>query len=179
MKMIIGSRINRLLFFISNFGIVMKDKITVIAEDTVSALGYILVEAKRIPGRAGMVLRVVIHKKNADVSMKDCASVSNVLLRRLEVEIRGFSEKYALVVESPGADRKIGSMRELSLFQDREMLFSLKDPAKLGLLDGRISGKPSEISGSSFKVLYEGRVLELDWNDITGVKLYFNIKDYL
>ncbi len=153
----------------------MKDKILTLAEDTVSALGFIFVEAKL----SGPTLKVVIHRKNADVSMDDCAKLSNVLLRRLEVEIPQFSEKYALIVESPGADRKISTLRELGIFQDREMLFTLKNPGQSGFKDGVLLGRVTEISGTSLKILSDSGTIALEWDDISGVKLYFNIKNYL
>jgi ribosome maturation factor RimP len=150
-----------------------------LVEETVSTLGFKLVEVRIIPGKSGRILKVVIHKDNGDVSMKDCASVSNVLLRRLELDLKSFSESYDLIVESPGADRKISSLKELEIFLGREMMFTLKNPASHGLMERQFSGKVEEISGTSIRIGHGEGEIQLDWNDIAGVKLYFNIKDYL
>lgn len=157
----------------------MKDKILALTEDTVSTLGYVLVETKLNPSKSGMALKAVIHRKGGNVSMDDCARLSNVLLRRLEVEIPDFSEKYSLVVESPGADRKLPTLREVEIFQEREMLFTLKDPAKFGRKDNVVLCRVDEISGSRLKISSDGAVFDLEWDDIAGVRLYFNIKNYL
>lgn len=157
----------------------MKEKILNLTDGTVSAFGFILVEARLVPAKTGMTLKVVIHRKNANVSMDDCAKLSNVLLRRLEVEIQHFSENYNLVVESPGADRKISSLREAGIFQDREMLFTLKDPGKFGLKENMLLGRITDISGTCLKITAGSGDFTLDWDDISGARLYFNIKNYL
>ncbi len=157
----------------------MKDKILALARDTVETLGFIFVEAKILIGKSSKTLRVVIHKTGADVSMQDCSSASNVMQRRIEIEVPGFSENYGLVVESPGADRKLSSLQEVEIFKDREMRFVLKEPAKHGMKDGLAVGRVQNITGNTLRVLTDGKELEFNWEEIAGVKLYFDMKNYL
>jgi ribosome maturation factor RimP len=157
----------------------MKDKILELTEDTITTFGFILVDVKILPSKNGMTLKAVIYRKGEGVSMDDCARVSNVLLRRLDVEVAHFSENYDLIVESPGADRRITSVRELGIFQDREMIFTLKNPSFFGLKENVIHGRVTRLSGETIEFSSERGTYNMEWNDLAGAKLYFNIKNYL
>jgi len=157
----------------------MNDKIIEVVKETLDTLGFFMVEAKVLTGRNNRMVRVVIYKEGADVSMRDCSMVSNVLLRRLEMEVNNFSENYDLVVESPGVDRQIHSMDELHIFKDREIKFIVKDYKNKKLDKPELVGRIKDFFGEQFQVESKNRLTMLEWKDISSARLYFDIKNYL
>jgi ribosome maturation factor RimP len=157
----------------------MKEKFLQIARETCKTLGFLCLEARLLKGKGSAILRLVIAKPEGNIKMEDCTSVSNVVLRRLELDFPNFSEKYDLVVESPGADRKLSSLEEVLLFQGKEVRFVLKNEKVYGLAENVLIGKPAGAEGQILKVSSGNKIFEIDWKDVSGAKLYFDIKKYL
>ena len=157
----------------------MKEKILAVVRETIETLGYLPVDMKMSSGGKMKKLLVVIYKQNSSISMDDCSRVSNVILRRLEVEIPSFSESYDLTVESPGVDRKLTSIQEVEIFLDRKMRFVLRKIGDYPLQSIELVSKPVRIEGNKIIVDIEGKMIAIDWNDIASLKLYFDIKEYL
>lgn len=156
-----------------------KDRIIELAKDTVQTLGFACVEAKITQAKNGRTLKVIIYKPEGDVSMDDCSTVSNVLVRRLELEQADFSESFDLLVESPGVDRKLESIDELGIFKGKDIRFVLRNAANYGLKDNVIVGKAETFANGMVKVLTGDRTIEVSWSDVSQAKLYFDIKKYL
>lgn len=156
-----------------------KDRIIELTKDTVKTLGYSCVETKITQGKSGKTLKVIIYKTEGDVSMEDCSTVSNVLLRRLELEQADFSESFDLLVESPGVDRKMESIEELKIFQEKEVRFVIRNAANYGLKDNVIIGKSEILENEMIRIRSGEKTHEIPWKDISQAKLYFDIKKYL
>lgn len=156
-----------------------KDRILELTKDTVQTLGYACVESRITQGKSGKTLKVIIYKTEGDVSMEDCSKVSNVLLRRLELEQADFSESFDLLVESPGVDRKMESLGELGIFKDKEVRFVIRNAGNYGLKDNVIIGKGEVTGNETVRIRSGEKTYEIPWKDISQAKLYFDIKKYL
>lgn len=159
----------------------MRDLILEITKDTVTTMGFTPVEIRIGSGKGLKKLTVVIYRPGSDISMDDCSKLSNVLIRRLELESEGFSENYDLIVESPGVERKLSNLEELMIFQDRTIRFILKNPKDYNLSDNVLIGKVIENDTKNGRLSVEtdkGNVSFL-WKDVSSAKLYFDIKKYL
>lgn len=156
----------------------IEDKINEIVKDTVDTLGFVLVECLYYGKRNKKKLRVVLYHKDRDVSTKDCAKVSNVISQRLDVEDI-IEESYALVVESPGVDRTLNSPNEYKIFKGKELRIILHDASKYELQDNVVIGKNIGFDGAILIIEHNGKIYNLDLNDIAKSNLYFDIKKYL
>jgi ribosome maturation factor RimP len=167
---------------IKDRGVIMhlpKERIIELVKDTVETLGYSAVEIRLVTAKNRKELKLVIYNPEKDISMDDCSSVANVVLRRVELDDPEFSEVYDLVVESPGVDRKITSAEEVLLFRNREIRFAVKTPANYGLKDNVVIGLVQEGRDGVLKVDAKGKIYEIPWSDVSSAKLYFDIKKYL
>ena len=159
----------------------MRDLILEITKDTVTTMGFTPVEIRIGNGKGLKKLTVVIYRPGSDISMEDCSKLSNVLIRRLELESAGFSENYDLVVESPGVERKLTSLEELLIFQDRLIRFILKNPKDYHLNDNVVVGKviENDTKKNFLSVETDDGSVAFSWKDVSSAKLYFDIKKYL
>ncbi len=157
----------------------MKERIKEIVNETVSEMGFVCVEVNISLSKNTKKLMVVIYKNDGSISMNDCADVSNVLRRRLDIDIAGFSDNYDLIVESPGANRKLRNLKEVEIFKDREIEFFVKPFLKIK--ENKIIGKVLSVIDEKIKIQseVENKVYEIDWNDITTARLYFDLKKYI
>ncbi|MEJ5284932.1 MAG: hypothetical protein ACP5Q5_01560 [Brevinematia bacterium] len=157
----------------------MKERIKEIVNETVSEMGFVCVEVNISLSKNTKKLMVVIYKNDGSISMNDCADVSNVLRRRLDIDIAGFSDNYDLIVESPGANRKLRNLKEVEIFKDREIEFFVKPVLKIK--ENKIIGKVLSVMDEKIKIQseIENKVYEIDWNDITTARLYFDLKKYI
>ncbi|MGC8764352.1 MAG: hypothetical protein ACP5QT_00480 [Brevinematia bacterium] len=155
----------------------MKEKIKQIVMDTIKELGYFCVEVNIMITKNNRKLKVVIYKKGSNISMNDCSDVSLVLRKRLDMEINGFSENYDLIVESPGVNRRLKNLDEISMFDDREMEFNLKN--KIENLS-KIVGWVKKISGNKLEIMDKNNIIyNVEWDNVSSAKLYFDIKKYI
>jgi ribosome maturation factor RimP len=98
-----------------------------IVEQTVTGLGYELVEIER---SAGGLLRITIDlpwdpKQEQFVNVEDCEKVTRQLQFALEVE---GTEYKRLEVSSPGIDRPLRTQQDFERFAGREVDVTLKAP---------------------------------------------------
>lgn len=149
-----------------------------LVRETVEALGYVLVESVWIGGKNRNTLRVVIHKPGEDVAITDCEKVSEVLSGRLDVE-DFIADSYNLVVESPGADRKIARPEEYDIFREKEFRFVLKDPAAAGRKDDVVIGKVLERTDDELRIETADGELRVPLKGIAKANIYFDMKRYL
>lgn len=113
-------------------------------ENTVSGLGFELVDLELSP-RARLV-RVFIDspQKEGGVDVEDCATVSNQLTRLFEVENIDYDR---LEVSSPGLDRPVKKAEDFARFAGQDIQIKLRLPVEnrrnyqgllLGMVDGRV-----------------------------------------
>ncbi len=155
----------------------MKERIIEIVNKTVSEMGFVCVETNIVISKNTKKLIVVIHKSDSSITMNDCKDVSNVLRRRLDIDIAGFSDNYDLIIESPGANRKLKNIKEAEIFRDKEIEFFVKPALKIK--ENKIIGKIINIANENLKIQAENEVYEIKWKDITTARLYFDLKKYI
>ena len=155
----------------------MKEKILEITREIVSRLGYVCVEATVLMSKHSKKLKVVIHKPGFDISTKDCAELSNVLRNKLDVEISDFSRNYELIVESPGANRKLKNLEEIRIFMDREIEIFVKPESKIK--EKKLIGKVEKIENDEINLKTEKELFKIKWSDISMARIFFDLKKYL
>jgi ribosome maturation factor RimP len=156
----------------------MREKELEIVKDTVETLGFVLVDAFFQGGRRPSSLTVVIYRKEREVTSADCEQVSQVIGERLAVEV-GFDYDYALVVESPGVDRKLKNLREVEIFLGKPVRLVVKNFQEYGLKDSVVLTKIERIEGNNLVFTHEGKSYAIPWERFNQVKLHFDIKEYL
>ncbi|MCX7821216.1 MAG: hypothetical protein N2258_06025 [Brevinematales bacterium] len=155
----------------------MKERIKEIVNETISEMGFVCVEVNFVFSKNTKKLMVVIYKNDGSISMNDCADVSNVLRRRLDIDVNGFSDNYDLIVESPGANRKLKNLKEVEIFKNREIEFFVKPSLKVK--ENKIIGRVNEIINDKLKIESGNNIYEIYWDDITTARLYFDLKKYI
>lgn len=155
-----------------------REELLSIAKDTIETLGYAAVELKLSSGKHQKTLKAVVTREEG-VSMDGCAEISNVLLRRVELKDPEFGASYELVVESPGADRKLARFEEAPLFRGRKVRLVLKKPAEYGLKDSVVVGRLVNAADARLTLDVDGKEMVFPWDACATVRLNFDIKDYL
>lgn len=141
--------------------------IAAIIEDTVTGLGYELVDLEASP--RGRLLRVFIDCPESAarlVTVEDCETVSNQLTRLFEVEGIDYDR---LEVSSPGMDRVLKRERDFERFCGQEANIRLRVPVNgqrnfkgvlAGLAEGRVSLEtPSGVIALEFDQIERARLV--------------------
>ena len=132
-----------------------------IALQTVSGLGYELVEIER---SAGGLLRITIDlpwnpQQEQFVTVEDCEKVTRQLLFALEVEAIEYAR---LEVSSPGIDRPLRNEQDFERFAGREVDITLKAPMGAAAA-GQVSASRKKFRGTLERV--EGGGWQIVWSD--------------
>ena len=110
-------------------------------EQTAEGLGYELVDFETSP--RGRLMRIFIDSPNG-ITVDDCATVSNQLVRVFEVENVDYDR---LEISSPGLDRVLKKLADFERFAGSEINLRLRVPMAgrrnfngvlLGVHDGRV-----------------------------------------
>lgn len=116
-----------------------------VVENTVSTMGYELVETERTPGGLLRVFidRVVGDARGEFIVVEDCEAVTRQLQHVLEVEDCSYSR---LEVSSPGLDRLLIKAADFERFAGQPLNLTLKLPFKgrkkyRGTLLGAVAGE--------------------------------------
>jgi ribosome maturation factor RimP len=130
-----------------------------IVEQTVTGLGYALVELQR---SAGGLLRITIDhpwtagQEQALVDVEDCERVTRQLQFALEVEAIDYRR---LEVSSPGIDRPLSSTADFERFVGEVIDVTLKAPVGEAVAKterGEVSANRKKFRGTLEKVVKEG-----------------------
>jgi len=157
----------------------MNEDLINLTKNTVEMLGFTPVEIKILKSKNNSILKIVIYNKNNDISIDDCANVSNVLLRRIELDYPNFSNYYSIIVESPGVDRKLKTIEEISIFVGKEIKFNISDIKKYNLKENVVVGLIEKVENNKILIKKNNEILIFDYDDIKNPCLYFDIKKYL
>lgn len=157
-----------------------KEKVTEIIEETVQTMNFIPVEIHVSQSRNRHTIKVVIYHPDTDVSSADCARISGVLSRRLDVEDL-IEHAYHLVVESPGVDRKLITPKEYSIFKGKQVAVYLNHPKDYNVKGDFMLGTLTGLSEDENSILIEQKkkVFSIPFADFNRCNLYFDIKKYL
>jgi ribosome maturation factor RimP len=144
-----------------------------IVEQTVTGLGYELIEIERL---AGGLLRVTIDwpwvapvqdaplAESRSVTVEDCETVTRQLLFAMEVDAIEYSR---LEVSSPGIDRLLRNAQDFERFLGHEVDVTLKAPVGAAAL-GQVNANRKNFRGTLERgVAVEGGVeqWQLVWSD--------------
>jgi ribosome maturation factor RimP len=136
-----------------------------IVEQTVSGLGYELVEIERT---AGGLLRITIDLPWSPgdekfVNVEDCEKVTRQLQFALEVE---GTEYKRLEVSSPGIDRPLKGEKDFERFAGQEVDITLKAPMGLAA-GGQVAANRKKFRGTLER---NGSGWQIVWSDAPAVK---------
>jgi ribosome maturation factor RimP len=109
-------------------------------EKKLNLLGYSLVQLKIVQGKKRKKIELIIYSPKG-ISHQDCTRVSHEILDDPDTE-ELLGEDYVLEVSSPGINRRLKTIRDFEIFQDREVEYALLDEGKPHF--GRISGAADE-----------------------------------
>jgi ribosome maturation factor RimP len=137
-----------------------------IVEQTVTGLGYELVEIER---SAGGLLRITIDlpwnpKEEQFVNVEDCEKVTRQLQFALEVEGTEYSR---LEVSSPGIDRPLRTQQDFERFAGREVDVTLKAPMGAAA-GGQVAPNRKKFRGTLERTDTGG--WQIVWSDAPAVK---------
>ena len=132
-----------------------------IASQTVTGLGYELVEIER---SAGGLLRITIDLpwkpgQEQFVNVEDCEKVTRQLQFALEVEAVDYAR---LEVSSPGIDRPLRSEQDFERFAGREVDVTLKAPMGAAA-GGQVSASRKKFRGTLERA--DGSGWQIVWSD--------------
>jgi len=127
-----------------------EKQVAVLLAPVVEGMGYEFVGCEQVGQGRHVVLRVYIDKQ-AGVNLDDCAKVSDQVGALLDVE-GAMSDHYNLEVSSPGLDRPLFSLAQLTQAVGQMVSMRLQAP-----LDGR-----SRFKGLLKTIIDENIVLGLD-----------------
>ncbi len=137
-----------------------------IVEQTVTGLGYELVEIER---SAGGLLRITIDlpwdpKREQFVNVEDCEKVTRQLQFALEVE---GTEYKRLEVSSPGIDRPLRTQQDFERFTGYEVDVTLKAPMGTAA-GGQVAANRKKFRGTLERAEADG--WQIVWSDEPAVK---------
>ena len=150
----------------------MKGALEDLINQSVSALGYDLVEVRKGGTARRPILDVRIDRRDGEkVSIDDCAVVSRALEPRLEASGL-IGEDYVLEVSSPGLERPLRSAQDWRRFAGRAA--SVSSPALGGRVDVEVVGATDE-SGIEVAVMVDSRGTEhrVPLNEVKDARLVF------
>lgn len=103
----------------------LKGQIEQKLEENLLLLGYSLVKLNIIYGKRRNKIEVIIYSKEG-ITHQDCNRVTKMIKNTPDIESQ-FGEQYLLEVSSPGLYRKITTLREYRVFQEKLIEFALKE----------------------------------------------------
>ena len=140
-----------------------------VIEQTVTGLGYDLVELER---SAGGLLRVTIDlpwqagAPEQFVNVEDCERVTRQLQFTLEVEAVDYRR---LEVSSPGIDRPLRHAQDFERFEGAEIDLTLKAPMGAAATAAQVAANRKKFRGTLTRV-EDGQSWQISWRDEPAVK---------
>jgi ribosome maturation factor RimP len=157
------------LFLVVGFGrFFVEVALQQTVEETVTGLGYDLVEIER---SAGGLLRITIdHPWSAEspelfINVEDCERVTRQLQFALEVD---GSQYQRLEVSSPGIDRVLRHAQDFERFTGALVDLTLKAPMGAAAA-GQVSANRKKFRGTLERTT-DGAVWQISWRDVPEAK---------
>ncbi len=155
-----------------------KDSIFALVEDTVSALGFILIECAVHYGKTKDSLRIVIYSKDRKITSDDCTGVADIVSRQLDID-DPFDRPYDLIVESPGLERELKSQKEYEYFTGRELKIFLNEDSEIVPKEGFIVSVLKNADDDGIEVQLDKDMVRLPYHHIKKAKLYCDYEKLL
>ena len=102
----------------------IAEKVENLIMPNVSELGLELVDVEYIQDGAYFFLRVYVEKLEGDISLEDCAALSNAIEERVDAVIE---DKFFLEVSSPGLERPLKKIEDYERFKGEKAKLLLKN----------------------------------------------------
>lgn len=140
------------------------------AEGVVGPLGFELWGLELLQAQTGGQLLRVYIEKSGGIGVADCEKVSRQLSAVLDVE-DPISGEYTLEVSSPGMNRPLFNLDQLSRYLDENIRVKLKS-----VVPGRKNyrGKLLGISGDEFQLLVDNETVTLAFSQVESAHLVAN-----
>ena len=150
-----------------------KEDIYQVVEESVTTLNFVPLEIVINYGQTKDVLKIVIHHTERKITSEDCALVADIISRRLDIN-DPFERPYDLIVESPGVDRELKSLKEYPFFIGELFKVFIIENENFVTKEGFLIGTLTSIDEKSITLQIEnednGTIIPLD--TIKKSKLY-------
>lgn len=125
-----------------------------------------LVEFDIVHIHGGMILKLLVDKKEGGINLDECAGLNERIGAILDAE-NIISDRYVLEVSSPGIDRPLKTKNDFLRCINREAVFFLKEP-----LNGKLELKATikKVENEHVYLGGEGRLLEIPISKINRAK---------
>ena len=138
----------------------------------VSELGLELVDVEYIQDGAYFFLRVYVEKLEGDISLEDCAALSNAIEERVDAVIE---DKFFLEVSSPGLERPLKKIEDYERFKGEKAKLLLKNKID----DTRnIVGYLVKAENGIIYLDIDGLIHEINFEEIKKANLVFEFNDF-
>lgn len=150
----------------------IAEKVENLIMPNVSELGLELVDVEYIQDGAYFFLRVYVEKLEGDVSLEDCAALSNAIEDRVDAVIE---DKFFLEVSSPGLERPLKKIADYERFKGSKVKLLLKSKIE----DTRnISGYLVKAENGIIYLDIDGLIHEISFEEIKKANLVFEFNDF-
>ncbi|GLI55712.1 ribosome maturation factor RimP [Propionigenium maris DSM 9537] len=135
-------------------------------------LGLELVDIEYLQDGGYWYLRVYVEKEDEDISLDDCAKVSNRIDEDVDTLIE---EKFFLEVSSPGVERPLKKESDYTRFTGQKARLILKHKME----DSRNwTGVIERYEDSIIYLDVEDKVLEIPYSEVKKANLVFEFEDF-
>ena len=135
-------------------------------------LGLDLVDVEYLQDGGYWYMRVYVEKENDEISLDDCAKVSN----RIDEDVDGLvPEKFFLEVSSPGIERPLKKETDYTRFTGQKARLILKHKMD----DSRNwTGVIEKYEDSIIYLDVKDKVLEIPYSEVKKANLVFEFEDF-
>jgi len=149
----------------------VEERIRVLAGEVAEGMGVELVDVELLGSGRRTLLRITIDREGG-VTVDDCEAFSKDIGALLDVE-DPFQGRYTLEVSSPGLDRPLKGAADFRRNRGRLVNISLKER-----VDGRgaLTGTIEEALEGAVRILAEGKVFEIPYDNISKAALEIEIR---
>ena len=150
----------------------IAEKVENLIMPNVSELGLELVDVEYIQDGAYFFLRVYVEKLEGDISLEDCAALSNAIEERVDAVIE---DKFFLEVSSPGLERPLKKIEDYERFKGEKAKLLLKNKID----DTRnIVGYLVKAENGIIYLEIDGLIHEINFEKIKKANLVFEFNDF-
>jgi len=128
--------------------------------------GMVLVELRYMRTSRGMLLRLLVDRKEGGIKLQDCARLNQIIGNMLD-EQDMIEERYTLEVSSPGMDRDLVVKEDFSRCVNRQVRVFLREPLSEKT---EIEGRIDRVVGESVHIDRGAEVIEIPLSKITKAR---------
>jgi len=143
-----------------------------IVEPHASKMGLNIVDIEYLQDGAYMFMRIYIEKEDGDISLEECATLSNAIEDKVGELV---PDKFFLEVSSPGLERPLKKEKDFERFVGSKVKLILKHKIE----DNRnYTGILQSFSNSTIVLVVEGTELEIPYEEVKKANLVFEFEDF-